>query len=123
MCFYQICLVQKIFKLWPRYSTAPESLLWPVFILAALAAVIASQALISGPCWAVSEPFSVVFRRFLSFFGAVWVEFELFFIRFCRVFGLRGVFTLMSQAHALGIVPRMLVLHTNPEEKGQVGSK
>lgn len=65
--------------MWPRYSTAPESLLWPVFILAALAAVIASQALISG------------------------------------------VFTLMSQAHALGIVPRILVLHTNPLEKGQAG--
>lgn len=62
----------------PLYNTAPKSLLWPVFILAALAAVIASQALISG------------------------------------------VFTLMSQAHALGLMPRILVLHTNPDEKGQV---
>ncbi|CAK8996634.1 Probable potassium transport system protein kup [Durusdinium trenchii] len=62
----------------PLYSTVPNSLIWPVFILAALAAIIASQALISG------------------------------------------VFTLMSQAHALGLVPRILVLHTNPDERGQV---
>lgn len=25
----------------------------------------------------------------------------------------------MSQAHALGLMPRMLILHTNPDEKGQ----
>ncbi|CAE7221979.1 kup [Symbiodinium sp. CCMP2592] len=63
----------------PLYQTVPDdSYLWPLFILAALAAVIASQALISG------------------------------------------IFTLMSQAHALGLVPRLLVLHTNPDEKGQV---
>lgn len=62
----------------PLYQTVPDdSFLWPLFILAALAAVIASQALISG------------------------------------------IFTLMSQAHALGLVPRLLVLHTNPAEKGQ----
>lgn len=27
----------------------------------------------------------------------------------------------MSQAHALGLVPRILVLHTNPDERGQAG--
>ncbi|CAE7492816.1 kup [Symbiodinium natans] len=63
----------------PLYLTAPNhDFLWPLFLLAALAAVIASQALISG------------------------------------------IFTLMSQAHALGLVPRLLVLHTNPDERGQV---
>eukprot|EP00434_Breviolum_minutum_P019078 symbB.v1.2.016818.t1/scaffold1293.1/size126329/6 len=62
----------------PLYNTVPKPLLWPVFILAALAAIIASQALISG------------------------------------------VFTIMSQAHALGLMPRILILHTNPDEKGQV---
>lgn len=62
----------------PLYATVPASLQWPVFILAALAAIIASQALISG------------------------------------------VFSILSSAHALEFVPRIMVLHTNPNEKGQV---
>merc|ERR1740127_155821 len=51
---------------------------WPVAILSVIAAVLASQALISG------------------------------------------VFSILSQAHALGFLPRVLVLHTNPDERGQV---
>lgn len=62
----------------PFYSAVPPRLLWPVLLLATAAAVIASQAMISG------------------------------------------VFALLSQAHALGFVPRILVLHTNPEQSGQV---
>eukprot|EP00928_Gymnodinium_smaydae_P019838 TRINITY_DN17638_c0_g6_i3.p1 TRINITY_DN17638_c0_g6~~TRINITY_DN17638_c0_g6_i3.p1 ORF type:complete len:484 (-),score=49.23 TRINITY_DN17638_c0_g6_i3:260-1711(-) len=31
-----------------------------------------------------------------------------------------GVFSLLTQAHALGLLPRVLVRHTNPEEEGQV---
>jgi KUP system potassium uptake protein len=31
-----------------------------------------------------------------------------------------GVFSLLTQAHALGMFPRILVLHTNPDERGQV---
>ena len=29
----------------------------------------------------------------------------------------------MSQAHALGLMPRILILHTNPDEKGQAGAE
>lgn len=62
----------------PFYSAVPKPLLWPMLLLATCAAVIASQALISG------------------------------------------VFALLSQGHALGFVPRVLILHTNPEQRGQV---
>jgi len=62
----------------PFYYTAPPSLLWPVSILAVVAAIMASQALISG------------------------------------------CFSILTQAHALEFIPRILVLHTNPDEKGQV---
>mmetsp|Transcript_25955 Transcript_25955/g.65870 ORF Transcript_25955/g.65870 Transcript_25955/m.65870 type:complete len:813 (-) Transcript_25955:165-2603(-) len=62
----------------PFYAAVPPSLLWPVLALATCAAVIASQALISG------------------------------------------VFALLAQGHALQFVPRILVKHTNPEQRGQV---
>lgn len=65
----------------PMYDLVTEispKLQWPMTILAALAAVIASQAMISG------------------------------------------LFSILSQAHALEFLPRILVLHTNPDEKGQV---
>lgn len=62
----------------PFYASVPPRLLWPVLCLATCAAVIASQALISG------------------------------------------VFALLAQGHALQFVPRILVRHTNPEQRGQV---
>jgi KUP system potassium uptake protein len=62
----------------PFYAAVPERLLWPVLVLATGAAVVASQALISG------------------------------------------VFALLAQGHALQFLPRILVRHTNPEQRGQV---
>jgi KUP system potassium uptake protein len=62
----------------PFYAAVPKPLLWPVLILATAAAIIASQALISG------------------------------------------VFALLAQGHALQFLPRILVRHTNPEQRGQV---
>lgn len=57
---------------------AGQASLWLLTILAVLAAIIASQALISG------------------------------------------LFSILTQAYALDIVPRMTISHTNPDEKGQV---
>lgn len=62
----------------PFYSAVPPRLLWPVLLLATCAAIIASQALISG------------------------------------------VFALLAQGHALQFLPRILVRHTNPDQRGQV---
>jgi KUP system potassium uptake protein len=62
----------------PFFYGTPVHLRWPVLVIATLAAIIASQALISG------------------------------------------VFSLLSQAHTLNFCPRILVLHTNEEERGQV---
>ncbi len=59
-------------------QTAGQSCLWLLTILAVLASIIASQALISG------------------------------------------MFTILNQAYALDLVPRMTVTYTNPNEKGQV---
>ncbi|KAL3778295.1 hypothetical protein ACHAW5_002400 [Stephanodiscus triporus] len=57
---------------------AGQACLWLLTILAVLAAIIASQALISG------------------------------------------LFSILTQAYALDIVPRLTISHTNPDEKGQV---
>ena len=57
---------------------ATQSCLWLLTILAVLASIIASQALISG------------------------------------------MYTILNQAYALDLVPRMTVTYTNPNEKGQV---
>lgn len=57
---------------------AGEACLWLLTIVAVLASIIASQALISG------------------------------------------VFSILTQAYALDLMPRMTILHTNPDEKGQV---
>jgi len=57
---------------------AGEACLWLLTIVAVLASIIASQALISG------------------------------------------VFSILTQAYALDLMPRMTILHTNPNEKGQV---
>lgn len=62
----------------PFYAAVPKPLLWPVLGLATCAAVVASQALISG------------------------------------------VFALLAQGHALHFLPRILVRHTNPAQRGQV---
>jgi len=59
-------------------ETAGQVCVWLLTILAILASVIASQALISG------------------------------------------LFTILQQAYALDLVPRMNIMHTNPHEKGQV---
>ena len=59
-------------------ETAGQACVWLLTILAILASVIASQALISG------------------------------------------LFTILQQAYALDLVPRMNIMHTNPHEKGQV---
>lgn len=60
------------------YSMAPEMLRIPLLILATMATIIASQALISG------------------------------------------VFSLAQQAMALGLSPRLKVIHTNPDMQGQI---
>lgn len=60
------------------YSMAPQTLLYPMVALATIAAVIASQALISG------------------------------------------VFSLTAQAVALGLLPRLRVLHTHHAHEGQI---
>lgn len=57
---------------------AGQACLWLLTIVAVLASIIASQALISG------------------------------------------VFSILTQAYALELMPRMTILHTNPNEKGQV---
>lgn len=57
---------------------AGQACLWLLTIVAVLASIIASQALISG------------------------------------------VFSILTQAYALDLMPRMTILHTNPNEKGQV---
>lgn len=62
----------------PFFNAVPMSIHTPMTILATLAAILASQALISG------------------------------------------VFSLLTQAHALELLPRILVLRTNPHERGQV---
>jgi KUP system potassium uptake protein len=62
----------------PFYLMIPDPLLFPMLILATAAAVIASQAVISG------------------------------------------AFSLTSQAILLGFVPRMLILHTSENERGQI---
>lgn len=62
----------------PFYYLAPEWALYPMVILATLAAVIASQAVISG------------------------------------------AFSLTFQALQLGFLPRMRILHTSEEERGQI---
>ena len=59
-------------------ETAGQICVWLLTILAILASVIASQALISG------------------------------------------LFTILQQAYALDLVPRLNIMHTNPHEKGQV---
>ena len=95
----------------------PKPLLWPVFILAALAAIIASQALISGVqslqagCGSQSNLNVSKWQFCLSWTS----EFAALVVW--------GVFTIMSQAHALGLMPRILILHTNPDEKGQAGAE
>ncbi|CAE8589515.1 unnamed protein product, partial [Polarella glacialis] len=60
------------------YTSMPQQLVLPMSVLATVASVLASQALISG------------------------------------------LFSLLSQAYALGFVPRIKIVHTNPEEHGQV---
>jgi len=60
------------------YNAVPPSMKWPVIILATLAAIIASQAMITG------------------------------------------LFTMLTQAYALRMVPRIQILHTNPNQQGQV---
>merc|ERR1719204_500251 len=62
----------------PFFSAVPTAMMWPMTILAVLAAIIASQAMISG------------------------------------------LFSLLTQAHAFKLVPKILVLHTNPDQRGQV---
>uniref|UniRef100_A0A7S2PGD0 Potassium transporter n=1 Tax=Zooxanthella nutricula TaxID=1333877 RepID=A0A7S2PGD0_9DINO len=62
----------------PFFQAVPREMLWPMTILAVFAAVIASQAMISG------------------------------------------LFSLLAQAQAFKLVPRILVLHTNPDQQGQV---
>jgi KUP system potassium uptake protein len=59
-------------------DTAGQACLWLLTIIAILASIIASQALISG------------------------------------------LFSLLQQAYALDLVPRMTIVHANPDEKGQV---
>jgi len=62
----------------PFYSLAPDILLVPLILLATLATVIASQAMITG------------------------------------------VFSLTLQAVQLGYMPRLKIVHTNPEVRGQI---
>lgn len=62
----------------PFFNAVPEPLKWPMVVLATLAAIVASQAMISG------------------------------------------LFSLLSQAHAMKLLPRILVLHPNAKERGQV---
>jgi len=62
----------------PFASALPQSARGPMTLLAVLAAILASQSLISS------------------------------------------VFSLVSQAHAVGFVPRIRVVHTNPDQYGQV---
>lgn len=62
----------------PFYRLAPEGMLYPTILIATLATIIASQALISG------------------------------------------TFSLTHQAAQLGYFPRVHVIHTNEEEKGQI---
>jgi KUP system potassium uptake protein len=62
----------------PLFNTVPDGLQWPMVVLATLATMIASQAMISG------------------------------------------LFSLLTQAHALEFLPRILVMHPNPNEQGQV---
>lgn len=62
----------------PFYSLAPEVMLVPLIILATLATVIASQAMITG------------------------------------------VFSLTLQAVQLGYLPRLRIIHTNPDVRGQI---
>lgn len=62
----------------PFYSLAPSGMLMPLIILATLATVIASQAMITG------------------------------------------VFSLTLQAVQLGFMPRLKIVHTNPDVRGQI---
>jgi KUP system potassium uptake protein len=62
----------------PFYSLAPDVMLMPLIILATLATVIASQAMITG------------------------------------------VFSLTLQAVQLGFMPRLKIVHTNPDVRGQI---
>ena len=62
----------------PFYSLAPEAMLVPMIIIATLATVIASQAMITG------------------------------------------VFSLTLQAVQLGYLPRLKIVHTNPDVRGQI---
>ena len=62
----------------PFYALAPKSLLYPLVILATIATIIASQAMITG------------------------------------------VFSLTQQAIQLGFFPRMLIVHTSKQARGQI---
>lgn len=78
------------------YNSLPTKLFWPVLLLACMATIIASQALITGNLHAFCCTFN------------------------CLLVCCSGAFSLIQQAVNLGFFPRVAIVHTSTKVIGQI---
>ncbi len=101
-----------------HFGRIPITLAWYVFVLPALVlnyvgqgAIIAAQrGALDSPFYALTHGWSLLPMVALATAATVIASQSI----------ISGVFTLTEQAIALNLCPRMTVLHTSPEERGQV---